>query len=193
MMKTIQEADLFLFQLINQKWNHPALDLLMPFFRNPFIWAPVYLFILLYLFLNFRKEFFRLFLYISFTFFITDLVSTQVFKAFIERPRPCWDGLTANDARMLIPCSTGFGFVSSHAANHFGISAFLFLTLLRMTGRKVWILFLWAGIVCYAQIYVGAHFPTDIIGGSVLGILTGLITFAIHRRNRPVLKPDISF
>lgn len=178
MWYSIQQADRYLFGLINQDWQHPVLDAVMPFLRNQYLWAPVYLFLLLFAGINFRKQAGWWVLFFLVTFALTDLVSTQIIKAFVQRPRPCWDGVTANTARMLIPCSHAYSFVSSHAANHFGISVFIIVTLRQLAGKWVWLALPWALLVCYAQVYVGAHFPFDIAGGAALGIVVGSITAA---------------
>jgi undecaprenyl-diphosphatase len=63
---------------------------------------------------------------------------------------------------------------SNHAANHFGLAAFWFFSLRSITGKKWQWLWFWAAAVCYAQIYVGKHYPFDIVVGSLTGFLTGL-------------------
>ena len=63
---------------------------------------------------------------------------------------------------------------SSHAANHFGLAAFWYFSIKKMSGKKWSWLWLWAATICYAQIYVGKHFPFDILAGSLTGFLTGL-------------------
>lgn len=196
MLQKIIQADRYLFDQINQQWIHPILDVLMPFIRNQFTWVPVYFFLLIFGFLNFRKQ---LLLWIGFfllTFALTDLISTQILKEFIQRPRPCWDSFTSDHVRMLIPCSHAYSFVSSHAANHFGMSVFLFVSLRPFVQKGLYVVFIWAALVCLAQIYVGAHYPGDVLGGAILGIIIGKFTaqffmkYAKHIQNRG-LNSDI--
>ena len=192
MLDKIIQVDRYFFELINQKWTTPLLDFLLPFFRNQFTWVPVYFFLLVFGYMNFRN---RLLIWIGFfllTFALTDLVSTQIFKAYFQRPRPCWDHYTADQARMLIPCSQAYGFVSSHATNHFGIAAFIFGTLRNFFNRNLWMVFVWALLVSLSQIYVGAHFPGDIIGGSLLGLLLGFLTTKWYNRYYR-MSPEKSF
>lgn len=182
MVKALLNFDRSLFSTINQTWSNPVFDVLMPFIRNQFFWVPVYLFLLAFMVLNFRKKAGWWVLFFLATFALTDMISTQVIKAFIERPRPCADVFTSDTARMLIPCSYSFSFVSSHAANHFGIAMFVFMTLKQISNRSIWLLFVWAFVVCYAQVYVGAHFPFDVLGGALLGLFIGHRTAIIFNR-----------
>jgi undecaprenyl-diphosphatase len=189
MIDYLRTADQFLFRLINQQGHFNIADWMMPFFRNPYFWSPLYLFMLSYLFLNFPKQAWKLLAYVLFTFALTDLISTQIFKAFIFRPRPCWDFSALNQVRMLIPCSTGNGFVSSHAANHFGLSTFLFIALRDLTGKRYRLLFIWAALICYAQVYVGAHYPGDVLGGAALGILLGFLSARTYLARKSINAP----
>ncbi|HMO32276.1 MAG TPA: phosphatase PAP2 family protein [Lacibacter sp.] len=182
MLKSILDTDRSLFHLLNQTWSHPWLDAVLPFFRNQFFWAPVYLFLLIFSLLYYKKQALWWIAFFLVTFAITDMVSTQLIKAVIQRPRPCWDGVTASTARMLIPCSHAYSFVSSHAANHFGMAMFLYGTLHAVAGRWIWLAFAWAALVCYAQVYVGAHFPLDVTGGALLGLLVGKLTAGRFKR-----------
>ena len=182
MLQRLIQADRTLFELINQEWTNPLLDGLMPFLRNQFTWVPVYFFLLLFGYFNFRQ---RLLPWIGFfllTFALTDMISAQFFKEYIQRPRPCWDNFTSAHVRMLIPCSHAYSFVSSHAANHFGIAIFLFGTLSTFFKKHLWIVFLWAFLVSSAQVYVGAHFPGDVIGGCFLGLIIGYLTMKIFNK-----------
>ena len=90
---------------------------------------------------------------------------------------------------MLIPCSGAYSFVSSHAANHFGMSIFIFGTLRNLLNRNLWLVFVWAFLVSISQIYVGAHFPGDVLGGSILGLLIGYTTMKFYNKYFLILPP----
>jgi membrane-associated phospholipid phosphatase len=189
MLKPFIQFDRSLFQLLNRDWSNSLFDWIMPFLRNQFTWTPVYLFLLLFVVLNFGKKAIWWILFFLATFAITDIISAQVIKTLVERPRPCWDPVTANTARMLIPCSHAYSFVSSHAANHFGISMFIFQSMKHFGKPWVWLAFLWAALVSYGQVYTGAHFPLDVAGGALLGLLAGAFTSRIFIREFKGLQP----
>jgi membrane-associated phospholipid phosphatase len=182
MLKPVLQLDRSLFYYINRQWSNDFFDAIMPFLRNQYLWGPVYLFLLLFVWINFRSKVWWWLLFFLATFALTDMISTQVFKAFFERARPCADAISSQSVRMLIPCSYSYGFVSSHAANHFGIAMFLLGTMRSFSGRWIWLAFLWAGLVSYAQLYVGAHFPLDVVCGGLLGILIGHRTALIFNK-----------
>ncbi len=82
----------------------------------------------------------------------------------------------ADSVRFLLnykPISSSF--TSSHATNHFGIAAFLYYSLKDIFGKWPRIFFLWAFLIGYAQVYVGVHYPGDIIAGALIGILLGYL------------------
>jgi undecaprenyl-diphosphatase len=84
-------------------------------------------------------------------------------------------------------CSGGYSFTSTHAANHFAMAMFVFLTLSPMYGKKyLWWLFVWAGCVAFAQVYVGVHYPFDVTGGALVGMSIGAITGYFFNRKLPL-------
>ncbi|MFN9710046.1 MAG: phosphatase PAP2 family protein [Bacteroidota bacterium] len=190
MLQQIIQADRYLFERINQQWTHPLLDALMPFFRNQFTWVPVYFFLLIFGYFNFRKNLLPWIGFFLLTFALTDMISSQIFKEYIQRPRPCWDNFTSSHVRMLIPCSHAYSFVSSHAANHFGMAVFIFGTLRSFFTKYLWIVFIWAILVSMAQVYVGAHFPGDILGGCILGLILGNFTKKIFNKHFNIELPS---
>ena len=83
--------------------------------------------------------------------------------------RPCADPLMTGKVNLLLDhCSGGFSFTSSHAANHFGLAMFLFISLTPLFKKYTCLFFIWAGIISYAQVYVGVHYPLDVLAGAMI-------------------------
>ncbi|MBY0478514.1 MAG: phosphatase PAP2 family protein [Chitinophagaceae bacterium] len=181
MLKTIVQLDRSVFYAVNNQWSNPFFDAVMPFIRNQYSWVPLYLFLLVFVFINFRSKFLWWLLFALATFALTDLLSAQVVKELVQRPRPCVDVVAAQSVRMLIPCSYSYSFVSSHATNHFGLAVFLFASMKHLSKAWIWLL-LWAALISFAQIYVGAHFPLDVLAGAALGCLIGHNTARIFNK-----------
>lgn len=179
---TIQRDQAF-FHKINSEWTSPILDKVMPWCRESTHWYPFYFVLLALLIYKWRNKVWKWLLFAVITIVATDQISSSFFKPFFHRLRPCVDPLIAPDARLLLSqCSGGFSFTSSHAANHFGIAMFFFLTLGSILGKYRGLLFLWAATIAYAQVYVGVHYPLDIIGGTIIGLTTGYITAKSYQK-----------
>ncbi|NDE11909.1 MAG: phosphatase PAP2 family protein, partial [Chitinophagia bacterium] len=130
------------------------------------LWIPLYLFIFLFLLINFKKQGVWIIVFLILTVSLTDSISSHVFKPFFNRLRPCSDPEMDGMVRLLLNYAPRNGsFTSSHAANHFGIAFFLYQSLKPYFAHKLWPFFLWAFFISYAQVYVGVHYPMDIIGG----------------------------
>jgi membrane-associated phospholipid phosphatase len=180
LQKCIQ-ADHWLFSKINQTWANPATDLIFPFLREMEFWIPLYLFLLVFVLLNFRVKGLRWVLMFILTVAIGDQVSSNLVKSFIFRLRPCRNPGLADNIRILVNyCPSSSSFTSSHACNHFAMAWFIFLTL-GHTSRWWGLVFVWASLVAYAQVYVGVHFPIDVMAGALLGSLIGIITSRLLR------------
>jgi undecaprenyl-diphosphatase len=105
---------------------------------------------------------------------LTDQISSSVFKPYFHRLRPCNDPALFGKTRLLLEhCAGGFSFTSSHAANHFGIAMFIFMTWGGTQKKYTRFFFVWAGVIAFAQIYVGVHYPLDIVGGTIIGLISG--------------------
>ncbi len=103
-----------------------------------------------------------------------DTLSSRIVKTTIARERPCNDLQIAHITNMHTTCKQSFSFPSSHAVNHTALA--LVIGLLWSSRRRnfKWsILSIWVLLICLGQIYVGVHFPLDIIGGILLGLLVG--------------------
>ncbi|RYD82879.1 MAG: phosphatase PAP2 family protein [Sphingobacteriales bacterium] len=173
-MEQLLYWDQVLFHAINSGLANPFFDWLMPLFRNQFIWLPVYIFFAGFFVYNFPPKGFYILLFGLLTFLLSDQLSSHIIKPLVERLRPCNDPFFSQFVRSLIPCGSGFSFPSSHATNHFAFSVFLISII---PFRMRWVLpfaLFWAFGVAFAQVYVGIHYPIDVIFGAFLGSLIGM-------------------
>jgi membrane-associated phospholipid phosphatase len=161
---------------VNVVWHNSFMDTIFVFARNQWTWAPLYLFLLVFMTKNFGRRGWLWCLGFLITFAIADFTSASLIKPFFDRIRPCNDPRFIDIVHLLVPCGSGKSFPSTHATNHFALGLFAALTL----GKRhkiVWPLALfWAILVAYAQVYVGVHFPLDVICGALLGSVIGIIT-----------------
>lgn len=179
MFKKLIDFDEYLFGLVNQKASNSFFDLIMPFIRQPLFWLPLYFFIILFAIYNFPKKAAIWIGCMLLTVGITDSISSRVFKPLFGRLRPCNNPELADSIRLLVDhCGQNGSFTSSHATNHFGIAVFIFITLEKVWGKINYLFILWAAVICFAQVYVGVHFPFDVLGGAILGSVIG---FAIGK------------
>ena len=178
MIEYLHQIDYAIFSFINQKISNPFFDALMPFLRNAKSWIPLYLFLVLFLINKYKLESIKYAIYIVIAFALADYISYEFLKPWFARLRPCHS--TTLQVRLLLGhCGGKWSFPSSHASNHMAIA--LSIVLANIFHKK-WIKFawiIWALAIGFAQIYVGVHYPSDILGGFVLGILIAYFNFYI--------------
>lgn len=174
--------DYQLFKLINNSLAEPWLDPVMLLFRNKYFWLPLYLFFISFFIINYKRDSIWIIMALLLTVSISDMTSSKLVKPTVKRLRPCNTVELSVEPRMLINCSGSYSFTSSHATNHFAIAVLLFYSIGHLIGRYKWLLLVWAFLISYAQVYVGAHFPIDVTGGAVLGSLIGWMVAKIYLR-----------
>jgi undecaprenyl-diphosphatase len=180
--RQIISIDHWLFQKINQVWINPVFDLVFVYMRQAELWVPFYLFLLVFGLVNFGKRALWWSATLIMTAIISDLVSSSIIKNTIFRLRPCRNPDLADQVRVLANyCPKSSGFTSSHACNHFALAFFIFITL-NQTGSWRWLLFLWAFLISYAQVYVGVHYPLDILGGTIAGSSIGYLMSIFYKK-----------
>jgi len=185
----INHADTYLFLQINTVYTNSFLDTVYPWYREGNAWIPLYLFMIIFAIQNFPKKAFTWILFVVITLIFTDQISSSWVKPFFQRLRPCNDPLIMSQVRLLLDhCSGGFSFTSSHATNHFGFAVFLYITMGPIIGKWKYALLVWAASISYGQIYVGVHYPLDILCGAILGTCIGLITARFYlNRTGPII------
>ena len=179
MFEQIIQFDQYLFFAINHGLSNPFFDWLMPALRNRFFWTPLYLFLAVFFIRNYGKKGWLILIFLGLTFGITDFFSSSVLKPAFERLRPCNDPEIKAEVKNIIACGTGFSFPSSHASNHFALAVFLILMFYRKWRPILPIGLLWAFSVSFAQIYVGVHYPLDILTGAIIGGMIGYLMCSI--------------
>ena len=182
------QIDHGMWYYLNVAWRNDFLDAVVPYFRNQWTWAPLYLFLLVFMLKNFGWKGFIWCLFFLATFGLSDQISAHVLKDIFHRTRPCNNPHLAALVHNIVPCGSGYSFPSSHATNHFSLAVFAAITL-KHHSKWIWpIALFWAASVAYAQVYVGVHFPMDVICGGLLGVAIGKITARLfHLRYRLVL------
>ena len=187
-LQTLEKLDRSLFVFINHDAHAPFLDPLMSLLRNPDTWIPLYIFMAFWTVIRLKKMTWLFVLCTLLTFALTDSVTAFIFKPFFERLRPCAEPSLVGIVRILDGCAGKFSFPSNHAANHFGLATFWFGAISMMTGKKWYWLWAWAFLVCYAQVYVGKHYPGDILGGAIFGICIGTLSYRLFSKVIRILR-----
>lgn len=180
----MEQFDHWLFKKINGEWVNSFFDIFFPIIRQSNFWIPLYLFLLIMVLINFKKNWWWWIILYLCTVALTDLTGTYLFKHVVQRLRPCNDPDFFFKVRMILDaCASGFSFISNHAANNFGMAAFVFFTVGKYFGKWFRIIWLWPIAVSYGQVYVGIHYPSDVLAGCILGLLIGSSTANIfnHR------------
>ena len=177
MIDTLIALDEKCFLLINQS-GIDFLDPIMLFVTHKFSWIPFYAFLVYFIFKRKGKQGFWILLSIALLITMADQGSVQLFKNVFERLRPCH---VLDQVRLVTGrCGGQFGFVSSHASNAFALAIFLG----KILANKKWFigLFIWASLVAYSRLYVGVHYPLDIICGMLWGTFVALVMFNMYQR-----------
>ena len=174
----LERLDQQLFLFLNS-FNSPFWDQVMSVISGTATWIPLYLAILIYLGVKLRKKFLILILTIIIAVTLSDQISVLI-KNSVHRLRPCHEPSLEGMVHLVKGyCGGLYGFVSSHASNSFMV-AMLCLLLIRRCWFT-WFIITWALVIGYSRIYLGVHYPGDVICGSILGMLIGWGIFLFYR------------
>lgn len=178
MIEAIKDIDQQLFLFLNGL-HHPMLDQAMYYMTKDVFWIPLYLFLLWMIYRAFGlKTAAWTLLGVVVVITLGDRISVELFKNVFQRYRPTHH-LEIGDLVHTVNGYRGgkYGFVSSHAANSMAVATFLFYILRRPYPRWAPWIFAWAALFAYTRIYLGVHYPADIVCGGLLGFVIG---YAVH-------------
>lgn len=182
-METLIQWDTALFRFVNDSLGNGLFDAVLPWCRERWFWAPLYLFVAAFSWINFGRRGWWVVLGIGVSVALADFTSSTLIKKNIQRLRPCNDPALRAEVRLRVPtCGSGYSFTSSHAANHFAVAVFLIGALGHVSRHLRPALLCWAGSIALAQVYVGVHYPADVLCGAALGAAVGWWTAATWRR-----------
>jgi undecaprenyl-diphosphatase len=173
----LEKFDQQLFLFLNSFHSHFWDQVMFAISSIP-IWFPLYIAILVYLALTYRKKFYIILIFIVLAVTLSDQFSV-IIKNIVMRPRPCYEHALEGLVHIVNgKCGGKFGFVSSHAANSFSVALFSLLMI-----RKRWFtvsIVIWACIVSYSRIYLGVHYTGDVFCGAILGIIAGWSSYRFY-------------
>ena len=174
-MEVLQALDLKVLYFVNHTLSNSFFDWLMPLMRHKLTWIPLYLVIIYLIIRRYGWKSIWVLLFAVLAVVVSDQISSGLIKPFFERVRPSNNPNLAAWLNLPNGHGNGWSFVSSHASNHFALSVYLIHVFLRYSYQYKVILPLlcWAALVSFAQVYIGFHYPSDVVVGGLLGIAIG--------------------
>lgn len=180
MIEFIQKLDLKLFLYFNSL-NTPFFDRIMWFISGKYEWIPLYLLLIFWIFYRFRKKGWLILGLTIIVFALSDSGSVHLFKNVFERLRPSRNPDLEGMVHLVNGYRGGlYGFISGHAANTFGLAVFMSFIF-----KERWFvisILIWAGIVSYSRIYLGVHYPFDVLCGAIWGSSMAAIMYLVYNK-----------
>jgi undecaprenyl-diphosphatase len=177
-VELILAADTRLYQLINGLSGSPILDWVMLGLSSVYPWVAVGVAFVALVLWKHTRALLLLCVVLGLTIGASDFVTYQVLKPAASRPRPCY---ALKEFHLVTPrCGSDNGFPSNHAANAMAASVVLSGYFVRR--RERWVLFVAAVLVGLSRVYLGVHYPLDVLAGFIVGGLLGLAARWFYRR-----------
>ena len=179
-MEWLENLDRIFFLFLNG-FHSDFFDVFFSWTNRVITWVPLYVFFLMLIIRKFKTKSWLLVIGALLLVIATDQSSVML-KNSVQRYRPSHN-LEIKEKVHIINNESGgqFGFVSSHAANLWGISMYMILILELKKKKWIGLLLFWASLVSFGRIYSGVHYPADVLGGAILGLLLAVLMFGLMR------------
>ncbi len=178
MLEKIVSLDVKLFIFLNSLGSE-TFDGFWLIITKQTSWTPLFLLLLHFIFKQLgTKKTLYLMLFVAVLLFFTDQTA-NLFKNGLQRLRPC-NNPEINSFIRIVQVRESFSFFSGHAANSMAVATFLYL-IFKRNFNYLWLFFLWPLIFAYSRIYMGLHYPIDIICGYLCGALFGFLMFKLYQ------------
>jgi undecaprenyl-diphosphatase len=175
-MEQLLNFDKRLFLFLNGL-HTPFLDEIMYFLTETYGWIPMYALLIYLITKKFGIDTLWVLLGVAITILLSDQITSGFMKPYFARLRPTHEPSLEGLIHTVRGYRGGqYGFASSHAANTFGVALFIWLSL-RHYYKWIWMIFAWAALMTYTRIYLGVHYPTDILVGGLVGASGGWIGY----------------
>ncbi len=176
-MALIEQVDVWLFQLLNLYLVHPAADDLMVFLTRVKLSGHIIALAALFIIIRRGKSAFLVILLALFAVGMADIVASGILKPLVQRIRPCF---VLDHVRLLVSQPRSYSFASSHAANSAAVASVIWIFFHRgdfVEKLYTIIMILYALAISWSRVYVGVHYPGDVIAGMMIGVCSAMLVY----------------
>ncbi len=175
MIETLKHIDTTWFLAVNNGMQNAFLDIVCPFMRNQKNWYILYVVLLWVCYQKWKQKSIWVIGGAILLILAADQISANLIKNTVQRLRPCNEPTLAGMVNNIVGCGQGFSFISAHATNHFAIAVFFSMLFYREHKWVFGVALIWAAFIAFSQVYVGVHYPFDVLCGALLGSILGYI------------------
>lgn len=180
MIEQLLKYDTELFLLLNNLGSTPW-DGLWLLITSKYTFIPLYVLLLFLLYKKYGLKSLLVFaVVVALMIAFTDQI-TNVFKRGFQRPRPCGEADLIDQMRFIAVRCGKYGFFSGHSSNSMAAAVFAGLMLKPYYKNLIFILLFWSAVVAYSRIYVGVHYPLDIVCGLTFGAISGFVFYKLAK------------